>query len=86
MLAFDPHPLPSHVHVTNSSQTATLELKFCGQRLSTAYVPMSGGDGGKASVDRLLPPQAAVVSCYSVAEEIMPGRADFLEELRGFEP
>ena len=27
--------------------------------------------------DRLLPPQAAGMSCYSVAEAIMPGRADF---------
>jgi hypothetical protein len=26
------------------------------------------------------------MSCYSVAEEIMRGRADFLVELRGFEP
>jgi hypothetical protein len=26
------------------------------------------------------------MSCYSVAEEIMPGHADFLVELRGFEP
>jgi hypothetical protein len=26
------------------------------------------------------------VSCYSVAEEITLGRADFLVELRGFEP
>ena len=32
-----------------------------------------------------MPPQAAGMSCYSVAEEIMPGRADFLVELRGFE-
>jgi hypothetical protein len=34
----------------------------------------------------LPPPQAARISCYSVAEEILPGRADFLVELRGFEP
>jgi len=45
---------------------------------------MSRGDGRKDSVDRLLPPQAAGMSCYSVAEEIMPGRADFLVERRGF--
>ncbi len=29
---------------------------------------------------------AAGMSCYSVAEEIMPGHADFLVERRGFEP
>ena len=29
--------------------------------------------------------QATAMSCYSVAEEIMPGRADYLVELRGFE-
>src|ERR1700734_2128045 len=40
---------------------------------------------GKDPADRLLPPQAAGMSCYSVAEEIMPGRADFLVEQRGFE-
>jgi hypothetical protein len=33
-----------------------------------------------------MPPQAAGMSRYPVAEEIMPGRADFLVELRGFEP
>jgi hypothetical protein len=32
-----------------------------------------------------MPPQAAGMSCYSAAEEIMPGRADFLVERRGFE-
>jgi hypothetical protein len=26
------------------------------------------------------------MSCYSVAYEIMPGRADYLVERRGFEP
>ena len=31
-------------------------------------------------------PQAAGMSCYSVVEEIMPGSADFVVELRGFEP
>jgi hypothetical protein len=30
-----------------------------------------------------MPPQAAGMSCYSVAEEIIPGRVDFLVELRG---
>jgi hypothetical protein len=34
----------------------------------------------------LLPPQAAGMSCYSVAEEITSVCADFLVELRGFEP
>ena len=47
---------------------------------------MGRGDGRKDSADRLMPPQAAGMSCYSVAEEIMPGRPDFLVELRGFEP
>jgi hypothetical protein len=32
-----------------------------------------------------MPPQAAGMSCYSMAEEIIPGRADYLVELRGFE-
>jgi hypothetical protein len=32
------------------------------------------------------PPQAAGMSCYSVAEEITSICADFLVELRGFEP
>src|SRR5271157_514704 len=36
MLAFDARPVPSHVHVTNPSQTATLETEICGQRFSTA--------------------------------------------------
>src|SRR5271157_1596527 len=36
MLAFDPRPVLSHAHVTNPSQTATLETEICGQRLSTA--------------------------------------------------
>ena len=39
---------------------------------------MSRGDGRKDPADRLVPPQAAGMSCYSVAEEIMPGRADYL--------
>lgn len=33
-----------------------------------------------------MPPQAAGMSCYSVAEEIMPRSAGYLVELRGFEP
>ena len=36
--------------------------------------------------DRLLPPQVAEMSCYSVAEEITSVCADFLVERRGFEP
>ena len=47
---------------------------------------MGRGDGRKDSADRLMPPQAAGMSCYSVAEEITPVRADFLVELRGFKP
>jgi hypothetical protein len=47
---------------------------------------MSRGDGRKDSADQLLPPQAAGISCYSVAEEITPVCADYLVELRGFEP
>ena len=42
--------------------------------------------GAVTSADRLLSPQIADMSCYSVAEEIMPGRADFLVEQRGFKP
>ena len=33
--------------------------------------------------DRLLPPQVAEMSCYSVAEEITSVCADYLVELRG---
>jgi hypothetical protein len=33
-----------------------------------------------------MPPQAAGMSCYSVAEEITSICADYLVELRGFEP
>jgi hypothetical protein len=47
---------------------------------------MGRGDGRKASADRLIPPQTAKMSRYSVAEEITPVRADFLVERRGFEP
>jgi hypothetical protein len=48
--------------------------------------PVGRGDGGKDSADRLMPPQAAGMSCYSVAEEITPVCADFVVERRGFEP
>jgi hypothetical protein len=37
---------------------------------------MGRGDGRKDSADRLMPPQAAGMSCYSGAEEITPVRAD----------
>jgi hypothetical protein len=47
---------------------------------------MSRTDGGIDLADRLMPPQAAGMSRYPVAEEIMPGRADFVVERRGFEP
>jgi hypothetical protein len=44
---------------------------------------MSRGDGRNDPADRLPPPQAAGMSCYSVAEEITSICADFLVELRG---
>jgi hypothetical protein len=47
---------------------------------------MSRGDGRNDPADRPPPPQAAEISCYSVAEEIMSICVDFLVELRGFEP
>jgi hypothetical protein len=47
---------------------------------------MSRGDGRNDPADGLPPPQAAGMSCYSVAEEITSICADFLVELRGFEP
>ena len=37
-----------------------------------------------AKVDELI--RLRGMSCYSVAEEIMPGRADYLVELKGFKP
>jgi site-specific DNA recombinase len=60
--------------------------KFAARDFRPNAPEMSRGDGRKDSTDRLTPPQAAGMSCYSVAEEIIPGRADFLVELRGFEP
>jgi hypothetical protein len=33
-----------------------------------------------------MPPQAAGMTCYSATDEITPGHADYLVELRGFEP
>jgi hypothetical protein len=39
---------------------------------------MGRGDSGKDSADRLMPPQAAGMSCYSMAEEITPVCADYL--------
>jgi hypothetical protein len=47
---------------------------------------MSREDGRNDSADRPMPPQAAGMSCYSVAQEITSICADFLVELRGFEP
>jgi hypothetical protein len=47
---------------------------------------MSPADGRIDLADHRLPPQAAGMSCYSVADEIPPGHADYLVELRGFEP
>jgi hypothetical protein len=38
------------------------------------------------SCARLMPPQATEMSCYPVAQEITWVCADFLVELRGFEP
>ena len=86
MLAFDPRPVLSHVHVTNPSQTATLETEICGQRLSTARAANEPRRRSKKLSRPTAAPQAAGMSCYSVAEEIMPGRADFLVERGEFEP
>jgi hypothetical protein len=47
---------------------------------------MSRRDCRLALADRLLLPQVAGMSCYSVVKEITPVRGDFLVELRGFEP
>ena len=47
---------------------------------------MSRGDGRNDPADRPPPPQAAGMSCYPMAQEIMPARPDYLVELRGFEP
>jgi len=47
---------------------------------------MSRRDGGMDMADRLLPTQAAEMSCYSADWEITSICADFLVELRGFEP
>jgi hypothetical protein len=47
---------------------------------------MSRRDRGIDLADRLLRPQAAGMSCYSADLEITSICADFLVELRGFEP
>ena len=52
--------------------------KFAARDFRPHAPPMSRGDGRKDSADRLLPPQAAGMSCYSVAEEITSICADFL--------
>src|SRR5580658_7234955 len=62
MLAFDPRPVLSHVHVTNPSQTATLETEICGQRLLTARAANEPRRRSK----RLSRPTAAVASCGNV--------------------
>jgi site-specific DNA recombinase len=48
--------------------------------------PVNRTDGGVDLADRLLPPQAAGMSCCSAGLEITSICADFLVELRGFEP
>ena len=58
--------------------------KFAARDFRPHARPMSLGDGRTNPTDRLLPPQAAGRSCYSVAEEIMPGHVDYLAERRGF--
>jgi len=47
---------------------------------------MSRGDGRKYSATVCCRPQVAEMSCYSVGWEITLLCADFLVELRGFEP
>jgi hypothetical protein len=47
---------------------------------------MSRRDRGIDLADQLLRPQAAGMSCYSADLEITSICADFLVELRGFEP
>jgi hypothetical protein len=76
----------SKSNAVRPSQTATLETEFCGQRLRPRAPPMSRRDGGKDLADRRLPPQASEMSCYSADQEITSICADFLVELRGFEP
>jgi len=60
--------------------------KFADRDFRPLAPPMGHADGRKDSTDRLMPPQAAGMSCYSVAEEITSICADYLVELRGFEP
>src|SRR5271166_1231027 len=59
--------------------------KFAARDFRPHRPSMSRGDGRKDSADRLLPPQAAGMSCSSVAAEIMPGRADCLVGDAGIE-
>jgi len=60
-------PGAHNVRVTNLPQTATLETEICGRRLSAARAANGRGDGRKDSADRLMPPQVAGMSGYSVA-------------------
>jgi hypothetical protein len=60
--------------------------KFAARDFRPLAPPMSRGDGRKDSADQLLPPQAAGMSCYSVRRKSRRFCADFLVELRGFEP
>jgi hypothetical protein len=53
--------------VTNLPQTATLKRKFAAGDFRPLAPPMGRGDGRKDSADRLMPPQAAGMSGYSVA-------------------
>src|SRR6266853_1534396 len=63
MLPFDLRPVLSRVHVTNPSQTATLETEFCGQRLSTARA----ANEPRRRSRRLSRPTAATASRGNVA-------------------
>ena len=57
--------------------------KFAARDFRRHAPQMSRGDGRNDPADRPPPPQAAEISCYSVAEEIMSICVDFLVELRG---
>ena len=65
----------------NTCQRATLETKICGQRLSTARAANEPRKRRRDLADRRLLPQAAGMSRYSVAEEILPGRAELRTSL-----
>jgi hypothetical protein len=65
---------------------ATLETKKSGQRLQARRGPELPSKGGSQTAETLLGAQATEISRQFRPWQIRPVCADFLVELRGFEP